>query len=200
MYITTQMFSWKSTVLYNTVLSSLYLLRYVWGNEPQPKAHPAFTAIAQLHWGSALVIHQMFSVISLLKVVTKPQRVKRQQSVNQSSLYIYIYVYIYIISFSIILHLMLLFLVCELFIVYFFSFFITIFNFNDIQLLRILFRTKLYFLSVKRKTARQVHYSEKSRSIECFTINSRKCDGCPTSYSNPIRLLLEIIIEGLFTH
>ena len=100
MYITSQMFSWKSAVLYNTVLSSLYLLRYVWGNEPQPKAHPAFTAIAQLHWGSTLVIHQMFSVISLLKVVTKPQRVKKWQSVNQSSLYIYIYIYNLIFHYS----------------------------------------------------------------------------------------------------
>lgn len=80
-------------------------------DEPQPQAHSSSTAHAQLHWGSALVAHQMFNVISLLKVVTKPQRVKRRQSVNQSSLYIFFI--------SIILHLMSLFLVCELLIVYF---------------------------------------------------------------------------------
>lgn len=116
-------------------------------DEPEPQAHSSSTAHAQLHWGSALVVHQMFNVISLLKVVTKPQRVKRQQSVNQSSLYIFFHFHYsppYVTVFSVwIAHC--LFLLIS---------FITIFNFNDFQLLRIFFRAKLHFSSVKRKTTR----------------------------------------------
>jgi hypothetical protein len=97
------------------ILGSFYFLRYVWEDELQPQAYSSSTAHTQLHWGSALVVHQMFNVISLLKVVTKPQRVKWWQSVKQSSLYIFF-------SFSIIFYLMSLFLVCNLLIVYFCSF------------------------------------------------------------------------------
>ena len=149
------------------------------------------SAIAQLHWGSALVIHQMFSVISLLKVVTKPQRVKRRQSINQSSLCIYIYIYIffifhysqpYVTVFSVwIVHC--LFLLIP---------FIAIFNFNDIQLLRILFRTKLYFLSVKRKTARRVHYSEKPRSKNALPSTAGSVIGAPVFILTPSDCCLKL--------
>lgn len=123
----------------------------------------------------------MFSVISTEGCDKTPER----NNNNLSTSHHYVYIYIFF-SFSIILNLMLLFLVCELFIVYFCSFlFVAIFNFNDIQLLRILFRTKLYFLPVKRKMARQVHYSEKPRSKNALPSTAGSVMGAPVCILTP---------------
>lgn len=178
--------------LFKCVLGSFYFLRYVWGDESQPHTHPFSTAHAQLHWGSALVVHQMFNVISLLKVVTKPQRVKWWQSVKQLSLFFFIFHYSppYVTVFSV-WNPHCLFLLIS---------FITVFNLNDIQLLRIFFRAKLHLSPVKRKTTRTCPLLWEIQRCRIFAIDRRKCDGCPDLHFNPIRLLLKIMIEWLFTH